>query len=432
MESTHTESLLDGAHETAATHWILTVVHHPEPDLLGIRRVLGEDSPALLGRAPRSFFPGAFELKSISREHAEVSRRGDHVEVRDLGSHNGTTVNGSKVARAPLCAGDIVGVGDVLLLLHQGHASYAEPEHPTLRGRSWPLARLLDQVERMAGDEENVVLVGATGTGKELVARALHEQSGRSGRFVAINCGGMAEGVLQSELFGHEKGAFSGAGAERAGLVAAAAAGTLFLDEIAAASPGLQATLLRLLESGEYRRVGSSQVERSSARFVAAVQPTDDPTHGLRPDLWYRLVRRRVDVPSLRDRRGDILVLAHHFAERCRGKPVRFSRRMALALLRHDWPGNVRELVAVVEQAALAEGDAPVLAGTDWLPSDPAPEGGPAKRRKKAKRPDADELRRVLAQCEGKVSLAAETFGVGRKTVYRWAEALGVDLDRHR
>jgi DNA-binding NtrC family response regulator len=433
MDSTQTESLVYESPSTDVEHLALTVVHHPDRELVGVRRLLVEGAEALLGRAPRSFFPGGFEMRSISREHAAVTLVGQQLGVRDLGSHNGTTVNAERVARRHLCEGDVIGVGDVLLMITCGPRAFAEPNHAALIGRSWPLRRLLDSIETYATDEQNVLLVGETGSGKELVARAIHESSGRAGTFLAINCGGMAEGVLQSELFGHTKGAFSGAGASRVGLVEAAAGGTLFLDEIAAASEGLQTSLLRLLETGEYRPVGSSRPLQATARFVAAVQPSAEETHGLRPDLWYRLMRRRIDVPALRQRREDIVVLAHHFAQRCLGRPVRFSRRLAWALLQQAWPGNVRELLAVVEQAALGERDAEVLQATSWLGArDEAvqPPVAARKRRPKAKRPSADALREALDRHEGRVTDVAASYAVDRKTIYRWAKALGVDLSR--
>jgi DNA-binding NtrC family response regulator len=433
---TETESRHLAGHHERDDHPIVTVVAHPDSGLIGVRQPL-PTGRVVVGRTSTALLPSVFDHRKVSRDHACFCTAA-RTTVEDLGSRNGTFVNDRAAAEAqPLEAGDVVRIGGIALLFHRGPRSYPEPRHPSLWGSSAAMARLLNDIREAAEGDSSVMILGETGTGKELVAAALHEASGRSGALVPVNCGGMSEGVIQSELFGHTRGAFSGAVAARPGLVTEAAGGTLFLDEIGAAPAALQTTLLRLLENGEYRVMGSNELCQAKVRFVAATQPDVAQSvdeGGFRADLWYRLARRVVVVPSLRERREDIVVLAHRFAEPY-GRRVSFSAELATALVRHDWPGNVRELQAVVERLIKgAQGEE--LAVPSWLVP---------QRKKSAQRPDAsapnpsagstptprpsrEALEATLRRCGGRVAPAARDFGVDRKTLYRWIETLGVDL----
>ncbi len=269
----------------------------------------------------------------------------------------------------------------------------------------------------------------------EAGARELHRQSGRSGDFVAINCGGVAEGVLQSELFGHARGAFSGAGAAREGLVAQASGGTLFLDEIGDAAPALHVAPLRLLQEREYRPVGADRPRKTDARFVAAtLRPLEEQvTAGtFRPDLWTRLSRWIVRVPPLRERPEDIPELVAAFVERHAGRPLALAPGLLTALLRAPWPGNVRELDAVVERCVVASEGEPLelvaeVAGQLAVKASPAQEAPPRASTASKARPDREALVEAARLARGNLREAAKRLGVARSTYYRWLEEAGLD-----
>ena len=301
-------------------------------------------------------------------------------------------------------------------------------------GVSRPFQRLVGQLERAAPADVPVLLLGETGTGKELAARTVHEQSGRArGPFVPVECSGLGESLFESELFGAERGAYTGADRTRDGLVAAAHGGTLFLDEIGDVPPGLQTRLLRLLESRTYRRVGGTEPQLADFRLVCATH------HDLRSmveqgrfrqDLYFRIRAFPIHLPPLRERPGDIELLASAFLART-GKRV---GEAGLALLRaHPFPGNVRELKHVLEHAALlCDGD---VVGPQHLVLDPvslepevvAWDGTPRPERPEAIRPlaevEADYLRRAEAIEPDRKRLAA-ALGISERTLYRKLAAL--------
>lgn len=230
---------------------------------------------------------------------------------------------------------------------------------------------VLDQVERVAASDVSVLIVGETGTGKELVARHIHECSQRSGPFVAVNCGAFSENLIEAELFGHEAGAYTGATQARAGWFESAQGGTLFLDEIGDLPLAFQVKLLRVLQERQVVRVGSRRAVPVDVRLVAATNvDLDAAVHAgrFRQDLYYRLNVAPVDLPPLRRRTGDILPLVDHFIERYRrglGRdPVVLSLPAQAALLAHDWPGNIRELENVLHYALI------VCQGREIQPAD--------------------------------------------------------------
>ena len=436
--TTETDTVVEQRAKAEVRRPLLVIVHHPDWDYVGLRATVGEKG-ALLGRSAGSCLPGAFDVKKVSREHAMVRVDKGQLVVEDLESRNGTYVNGERIDRAELETGDCIGVGGVLLYVTFGPASFVEPDHPTLLGRSFPMAELLRQVAVVADNEHAVTLLGETGTGKELVATAIHDKSGRQGALVAVNCGALAEGVLESELFGHVQGAFTGAAAGRKGLVAQAEGGTLFLDEVTSTPARLQTVLLRLLENGTYRPVGGNEELTADVRVIAAAQPdiADAVEAGsFRSDLWYRLSRRVVEIPSLAARRVDIPLLARHFAQLTR-PGVELSPELSLALVRAPWRGNIRELRNVAERIA-ENGEGDVLTDTSIVPhgnaaaSEPTAKKKIRLRRAKRQRPSKAELERVLREVDGRVAMAAERWDVDRKTVYRWIDAHGVDIDALR
>jgi DNA-binding NtrC family response regulator len=301
-------------------------------------------------------------------------------------------------------------------------------------GRSEAMLEVYKTAARVAPSSATVLIQGESGTGKELVARAIHASSARAaGPFVPVDCGAIAEGVLESELFGHAKGAFTGAQASRRGLFEEANGGTLFLDEIGDIGPALQARLLRALQEGEIRRVGSNESIAVDVRVVAATNK--DLAHAVkegrfREDLFYRLNVVSIRIPPLRERREDVPLLAEHFAQK-HGRPESAITPAALDLLSaYPWPGNVRELENVVARA-LALNPTGVIVPEDLPDAIRGASAAPIPTLPRGERPTLAELERryaaqVLAEQGGNKTRAAEVLGIDRKTLYR---ILGEDRD---
>ncbi|MEQ9569873.1 MAG: sigma-54 dependent transcriptional regulator [Longimicrobiales bacterium] len=310
-------------------------------------------------------------------------------------------------------------------------------------GHAQVMRDVFDAVRKVAPTETTVLIQGETGTGKELLSRAVHDLSERaSGPFVPVNCAGLAEGVLESELFGHVRGAFTGAVADREGLFAAARGGTLFLDEVGDVSLALQRRLLRVLQEREVTPVGSSRPRPVDVRVVAATHrdlQAEIRRGRFREDLYYRLHVFRIEVPPLRARRADIPLLVEAALARLRQRsprnpPSAFSP-LAMRLLRaHDWPGNVRELFSVVESAAIRAGGPRIEA--QHLPGairDPDSGGESGGRESRYQAPsDDDERAAIVAALEeagGSRSRAAELLGMSRTTLWRRMRDFGLGED---
>jgi two-component system response regulator HydG len=293
-------------------------------------------------------------------------------------------------------------------------------------GRSRAMQGALAQVRAVAGSEASILLLGESGTGKELVAQAVHRQSGRrDGPFVAVNCAAIPETLLESELFGHEKGAFTGADRRRRGLFAEASGGTLFLDEIGDIPLPLQAKLLRVLQDRAVRSVGGSQEVQLDLRIISATHRDLSAlvTEGkFRDDLYYRLAVIPIRLPSLRERGDDIMLLAHHCLGRAAaaaGKQLEgFDEEATAWLLRHRWPGNVRELQNVIERAVwLADAGRVKLAdlGTEFAAEQTCATG----MRPTVAEVENEYIRRVLQECQGDKVAAARILGLSVRTLQR-------------
>ena len=303
---------------------------------------------------------------------------------------------------------------------------------PQLIAQSAAMRPVLDVISRVGPSDANVLITGENGTGKGLVAQTLHSVSLRSTRpLVTVNTGGLAEGVFESELFGHVKGAFTDAKADRVGRFEMAEGGTLFLDEIANISQALQAKLLRTIESGEFERVGSSKTRRVDVRIFSA---TNADLHAavaegrFRQDLLFRLNTIELRLPPLRDRREDIPVLASHFlrqhAEHYRKPLTGFDESAIKALLAHLWPGNVRELDHAVERAVLMAQGETVRAADLGLRA--GREGPPRIEEMSLEDVEALLIKKALARFNGNVSHAANALGLSRSALYRRLQRYGL------
>jgi two-component system response regulator HydG len=297
-------------------------------------------------------------------------------------------------------------------------------------GQSSTLRGALDLVGQVAASDVTVLLTGESGTGKELFARMIFERSDRAERpFIAVNCAALPESILESELFGYEKGAFTGANERKIGKFEAADTGTLFLDEIGELSPKVQVKLLRVLQEGEFDRVGATTPTRVDVRIIAATNrdlEEEMRTGRFREDLYYRLNVVNIQIPPLRDRREDIPLLAEHFLQRYRQKNRReilgFSSEALSALDSHAWPGNVRELENVVERAVVLDRDGVI--DTDDLPDQIVET--PHEERTLTIRlgTSLDEIERrviheTLRMTNGDKKLAAKLLGIATRTIYR-------------
>jgi transcriptional regulator with PAS, ATPase and Fis domain len=301
------------------------------------------------------------------------------------------------------------------------------------------MRRIASLLARFGRTDEPVLITGESGTGKELLARAIHDGSARAqGPFVAVNCAAIPSGLVASELFGHEKGAFTGAAARNPGQIELANGGTLFLDEIGDMPIGLQGHLLRFLQEGQIRRLGGRDTLTLDVRIVSAtnvrlVQAIGDGR--FREDLYYRLNVLTLPVPPLRDRQEDVAQLAHHFlriAARDFNRPKDgFTAEAMAALLRHRWPGNVRELMSVVRRAVVV-GDGPLI-GTSaliGLEDAPAAPAAPAVAPKPGSEQERAALLGALERTDENITSAAEAMNVSRVTLYRMLRRHGIVLRR--
>ncbi|HEY0379092.1 MAG TPA: sigma-54 dependent transcriptional regulator [Pyrinomonadaceae bacterium] len=322
----------------------------------------------------------------------------------------------------------------------------ARYEEAGLTGRAPAMIELYKEVARAAPSRATVLVTGESGTGKELVARAIHKHSPRASRaFIAVNCGALTETLLEAELFGHVRGAFTGADRDRRGLWEEADSGTLFLDEIGETSPAMQVKLLRALQEGEVKRVGASQPVRVDTRVVAATNrdlEKEVRAGSFREDLFYRLSVVTIRVPPLRERRTDVPLLAELFLRAAAAKAgrarLKFSAEALKLLVAYNWPGNVRELESFVEYAALH------ARGSEVVPEDLPPKLNADQVRAASRAPlealfedlpSLDEVERryllhVLKAANGNRTRAAEILGIDRRTLYRMAERFRIEIEK--
>ena len=358
----------------------------------------------------------------LSRFHAELRETESGWEVVDLGSKNGTFVGGARVDRADLPFRAELRFGGVALLFERAEAgapSGAVEPIPGLVGRCPAMMNLTAMVRRLAPANAPAVILGESGVGKELIAQALHDLSGRSGAMINVNCGSMSKELVGGQLFGHVRGAFTGADSDRVGAFEAANGGTLFLDEIGEMPLALQAQLLRVLETGQVTRLGEVKERAVEVRVVCATHRklVNEVEKGrFRADLYHRLMVIPLRVPPLRQRGDDIRRLAIALLDR--EAPGRFLSVEALALISsYSWPGNVRELHNVLRRATLLSDNQEL--GTGDLDLDGA-------RLKQSFRLQPDlNLDEALIETGANLTQCAQLLGVSRSTLYRRLEERG-------
>jgi len=392
---------------------------------------------------------------TVSRHHCELERGPAGIVVRDLGSTNHTRVGRTAVREATIEPGATLVVGDVEMILRsEPNRAQILPSEQTSFGEalgpSLAMRTIFGVLERIAPTDAVVLLEGETGTGKDVVARAIHSRSARKDQpFVVVDCGAVSYNLIESELFGHERGAFTGAVSARQGAFELAARGTVFLDEVGELPLDVQPKLLRVLESGEYRRVGGNKTLKNDARVVAATKRNlkQEVERGkFREDLYFRLAVVPITVPPLRARRDDIPALVEHFLELAKKRdpaaaPVTLGRETTAALSAHDWPGNVRELRNVLDRAiylATASGDRdlrlvdlPVAGGLSDSAASSALEfeAGKSYRETRASFETDFERRYVawlLDRHQGNISAAAREAKMDRKHLYDLARKHGL------
>lgn len=409
----------------------------------GDARVLSRPSPAEATLAvpdPR-----------MSGAHARLVRRDGTYHVEDLGSTNGTAVNGTSVASAALRDQDVVELGQTLFLYREieedGAARPTDVDATKLPLRVGlltldpNLSRRFERLARVAPALLSILLLGETGTGKEVLARAIHELSKRPGPFVAVNCGAIPGNLVESHLFGHVRGSFSGAVRDELGMVRSANFGTLLLDEIGDLPMSSQAALLRVLQEGEVLPVGSTQAAKVDVRVVAATHmPIEDLVERgtFRRDLYARLAGYTFHVPPLRERKVDLglLVAALLAAGKVDAPPgVRLHRDATRALVSHAWPMNVRELeqclraaCVLAEDGLVTVDDLPVAVASSLGAVEPTPEEAPEGRDEDLRR----ELLVRLVDAKGNVTEVARAMGKARQQIQRWLRRFQIDPEAYR
>ncbi len=421
---------------------------------IDLTRPLPEQGSLTIGRAPDCDV--CVDDPSVSRRHLRL-HLGEPMRCEDLGASNRTRVRGRPLEPhqpVDLGVGEVIELGKLLLLVRAGAAAPAgepaaasAPQAPTSAAGPVVVAdstmrRIYQLVERIAAGDVPVLILGETGVGKEMVAEALHRFSPRAaGPFIRINCAALPPSLLQGELFGHERGAFTGAERRQPGLIESADGGTLFLDEIGDAPGELQTALLRVLEDRAVLPIGARQPLPVDVRFVAATNhDLRDPASGFRRDLYHRLNGISFTVPPLRDRPDEIEPLAQRFAGRTGAAGFTGA---ALAQLRaYRWPGNVRELRMAVESARLLAGDRPIApehlpaaiaATAAGEPTTPAPPDDGAAAPPLRAQMSALERERIvdaLQRTGGNQSEAARLLGMSRRTLVKRIRDYGIPRGR--
>ena len=411
----------------AAPRWGVRVVH-PEAATTWID--LDADAEwQTLGRGD------GLDHGTVSRAHVSFRRRGLVLEVRDEQSHNGTWLDGARLAE-PAFLGNhsVLRIGDLLAVVEAQEEDGDDVDREAVVGDAPAIKIARRTLTRMAPTRPHVLLLGETGTGKERAAAELHRLTGRD-PWVTFNCAGLGAQLADSQLFGHEKGAFTGAERAHEGLFRRAHGGTLFLDEVAELDATVQAKLLRVLEAGEVQPLGSDRLTEVDVRVIAATAPdltarVDDGR--FRRDLYARLSVASLTLPPLRERRGDVPAWLARFDARWAredgGAPLRWHPEAVEAAMLADWDENLRGIDRVVYQLRLHQGPGALISAAHVAPlvGDATPDASHEPPSARPPKPTKEELERALAEHDGSVRATARHFQRDRRQIYRWMEAYGL------
>ncbi|MEO8706515.1 MAG: sigma 54-interacting transcriptional regulator [Kofleriaceae bacterium] len=431
---------------------LVFIVNAEDPRLPSSYHSLDDLDEVSFHRGPRSATRSgrtlrlAFDDGRISSAHGRLRRFGSRWTLDDPTSRNGCMVDGEVTRAAGMTDGSVLELGRSFFVFRQTRFA---PELPARFAGDFEASALPAQLatfspaltvdhvalERLAPSAVSIVLSGETGTGKEVAARAIHALSRREGAFVAVNCGALPATLVEAELFGYRRGAFSGAVADRRGLIRSADGGTLFLDEIGELPLPAQAALLRVLQEREVVPIGDDRPVAVDLRIVAAtLRDLDEAVEDerFRGDLRARLTGHTVVLPTLRERREDFGLLLSALLERLAPQPIRFAPAALRLLLAHHWPDNIRELEQVLRTAIALTPDATI--DVDHLPASvtaPRPAAPPEDID-----PEDSQLRQTLvaqlAAHAGNVKHVADALGKQRAQIYKWVTRLGIDLAAYR
>lgn len=430
------------------TEQLLTIVHSPDPRALG-RTLSLNGNRWELGRAKKASGPINPELifdPSISSRHARISPdpQTGFAQIEDLDSANGTFVDGFPIQKGKLLPGQVLVLGDTVFVVDENPEPEAlpvsetapDPVLPEIIGSSLTTQQLRCSIATVSKSKGSVLLLGPTGVGKEVAARAIHELSGRSGEFVAVNCAAIPVHIAEAEFFGYRKGAFTGAETDKIGHVSRASGGTLFLDELGDLESQVQAKLLRALEEGAVQRLGATETESVDLRVVAATS-LDLSATGFRQDLFARLADWTLKIPALKKHRADIIELFVHFNAQ---NPRRISPEFVEGLLLHDFPMNIRELKKLaVRLGELTRPD--TILDLKHLPDTiqrliierRQQESAASNNTEDSdKGPATSFLDEALRKHKGNVTRIAAEHGWHRTQLYRWIRKAGLDPSQYR
>jgi transcriptional regulator with PAS, ATPase and Fis domain len=431
---------------------LLLVLEGRKPLTPALRLCMGNVDEVQIGRGSMRTWKrtsGTLELQladhEISRNHVRLQRTPDGWELNDLGSKNGTSVNGARTAKATLLDGDVIQVGSVVLMFRddaRGSTTCGDldmaaslPLPSAFRTLSLDVESRVSALMKIAPSTVPVLIRGETGTGKELTAQAIHELSGRRGAFIAVNCGALPRTLIESELFGSKRGAFSGARDDREGLVRRADGGTLFLDEIAELPEESQVALLRVLQEGEVRPIGAADSVKVDVRIVAATHQDLETRIGagkFRQDLYARLIGYVVTLPPLRARREDIGGLIATFLGRVAANPmaITIQHQAARALVGYPYPLNIRELEQALRAAvALADGKEIRFEHLPEAIRTYRPSGPELHPEDQALR---DRIVELLRDNRGNVTAVGRRLGKAPIQIRRWCRRFSIELSAFR
>ena len=388
---------------------------------------------------------------TVSRRHFEIARAGQGYVLRDLDSTNGVLLDGTRIKEAELVPGAVIRAGDVFfsfepILPDSDIVPSDASAFGDIHGQSYAMRTMFTVLERVASTDVTILLHGETGTGKSALARAIHQASARRDEpFLVVDCGAITPTLVESELFGHEKGSFTGAVRERRGAFELAGSGTLFIDELTELAPHLQPKLLRALEERSITRVGSHVPIPTACRVIAATQHdlwAEVEKGRFRTDLYFRLAVVTIPMPPLRERRDDLPLLVDHFLGQIPDAEYdsfnSLNPELQRKLLAHDWPGNIRELRNTIQRISLMYSQNPFVGRRASGPVGAAPPKGGGtfttdmtQDFKQAKDQllaafEREYITRLMERCDGNVTQAARQAGLDRKHIYNLMTKHGI------